>query len=165
MALSSVELRAFMMTAQKRDVSVEQCEDWIAEYEPLEAMRKGLPVHSTPRIVTRSSTEKKMGIEGFTRFLLGPENDFVDSYSVTQVYQDMTQPLTSYWISSSHNTYLADDQLKGPSDIDAYVRAFLMNCRCVVCAHCAIFDSADCARNSTAGTVTTASQSSTTATR
>jgi hypothetical protein len=41
--------------------------------------------------------------------------------------------MSHYFIASSHNTYLMDDQLRGPSDIEAYIRALLMSCRCVVC--------------------------------
>ncbi|MEQ2174232.1 hypothetical protein GOODEAATRI_005715 [Goodea atripinnis] len=58
-----------------------------------------------------------------------------------EVYQDMEQPLNHYFISSSHNTYLMEDQLKGPSDTEAYIRvskdgclsprALLKGCRCV----------------------------------
>lgn len=39
-----------------------------------------------------------------------------------EVYQDMSQPLNHYFISSSHNTYLMEDQLTGPSSTEAYVR-------------------------------------------
>lgn len=48
-----------------------------------------------------------------------------------KVYQDMTQPMTHYFIASSHNTYLMEDQLRGPSSVEAYVRALKRGCRCV----------------------------------
>ena len=63
-------------------------------------------------------------------FLRSRDNSAIDPEHET-VYQDMTQPLSHYFINSSHNTYLEGDQLRGKSSTDAYVRALLQGCRCV----------------------------------
>ncbi|PWA22400.1 hypothetical protein CCH79_00016953 [Gambusia affinis] len=61
-----------------------------------------------------------MTFEGFLRFMES-KDCCVFNRSHKTVYQDMDQPLTSYFISTSHNTYLTGDQLVGKSHLDAYV--------------------------------------------
>lgn len=64
---------------------------------------------------------KHMTKDGFLMYLHQEEGSILNpAHSV--VYQDMTQPLNHYFISSSHNTYLMEDQLKGPSSTEAYIK-------------------------------------------
>ena len=43
----------------------------------------------------------------------------------------MSHPLSAYWISSSHNTYLEGNQLQGASSVSAYLTAVQKGIRCV----------------------------------
>lgn len=59
--------------------------------------------------------------DGFLMYLLSDEGNIFNP-SHRKVYQDMTQPLSHYLVSSSHNTYLMEDQITGPSSTEAYIR-------------------------------------------
>lgn len=71
-----------------------------------------------------------LSLDGFTNYLMSPDCHVFDPEQKT-VCQDMNQPLSHYYINSSHNTYLIEDQFRGPSDITGYIRALKMGCRSV----------------------------------
>jgi hypothetical protein len=50
---------------------------------------------------------------------------------MTMVYQDMNQPLTEYYVHSSHNTYLVGNQLTSDSRAFRYIEDFYDGVRCV----------------------------------
>ncbi|KND00834.1 phosphatidylinositol phospholipase C [Spizellomyces punctatus DAOM BR117] len=72
----------------------------------------------------------QMSVDHFSAFLLSA-NNAIFRKSHTVVFQDMTQPLTDYYINTSHNTYLLKDQLTGESSVEGYIRALQRGCRCV----------------------------------
>ncbi|XP_028835759.1 inactive phospholipase C-like protein 2 isoform X2 [Denticeps clupeoides] len=75
-------------------------------------------------------TKGCLSLNGFTNYLMSPNCNIFDPEH-ENVCQDMSQPLSHYYINSSHNTYLIEDQFRGPSDITGYIRALKMGCRSV----------------------------------
>uniref|UniRef100_A0AAQ4PR86 Phosphoinositide phospholipase C n=1 Tax=Gasterosteus aculeatus aculeatus TaxID=481459 RepID=A0AAQ4PR86_GASAC len=71
-----------------------------------------------------------LSLDGFTNYLMSPECQLFDPEQKT-VCQDMNQPMSHYYINASHNTYLIEDQFRGPSDVTGYIRALKMGCRSV----------------------------------
>ncbi|KAG8432270.1 hypothetical protein GDO86_016784 [Hymenochirus boettgeri] len=113
--LTLLEFVDFLQQEQQEIENTEEfAMDLIARYEPSETAKK---LHA-------------MSIDGFLIYLCSPEGS-VFSVTHEQLYQDMSQPLCHYFISSSHNTYLMEDQLRGQSSIEGYIRALKRGCRCV----------------------------------
>ncbi|KAL1484373.1 hypothetical protein MTO96_011350 [Rhipicephalus appendiculatus] len=113
--LTVEDLQFFLEGEQEfENITVDDCLRLIQRYEPSEEAKKN----------------KQMLLDGFTLFLLSDECSLMDQ-AHKKVFQDMNQPLCHYFISSSHNTYLMEDQLKGPSSIDGYTQALSQGCRVV----------------------------------
>uniref|UniRef100_G3T953 Phosphoinositide phospholipase C n=1 Tax=Loxodonta africana TaxID=9785 RepID=G3T953_LOXAF len=71
-----------------------------------------------------------LSMDGFLSYLCSKDGDIFNP-ACRPIYQDMTQPLSHYYINSSHNTYLVGDQLCGQSSLEGYIRALKRGCRCV----------------------------------
>uniref|UniRef100_A0A8C7X770 1-phosphatidylinositol 4,5-bisphosphate phosphodiesterase n=1 Tax=Oryzias sinensis TaxID=183150 RepID=A0A8C7X770_9TELE len=72
----------------------------------------------------------QMSVEGFSRYLNGEENSIIPPEKLDQS-EDMTFPLSHYFINSSHNTYLTAGQLAGNSSVEMYKQVLLSGCRCI----------------------------------
>uniref|UniRef100_A0A3Q3KDS8 1-phosphatidylinositol 4,5-bisphosphate phosphodiesterase n=1 Tax=Monopterus albus TaxID=43700 RepID=A0A3Q3KDS8_MONAL len=72
----------------------------------------------------------QISLQGFSRYLGGEENSIVPPERLDLI-DDMNQPLSHYFVNSSHNTYLTVGQLTGLSSVEMYRQVLLTGCRCV----------------------------------
>ena len=71
-------------------------------------------LQSPSRLRLPAKAQRQMTKDGFLMYLLSADGSAFD-LAHRRVYQDMDQPLSHYLVSSSHNTYLLEDQLTGPA--------------------------------------------------
>uniref|UniRef100_A0A3B5AQM2 Phosphoinositide phospholipase C n=1 Tax=Stegastes partitus TaxID=144197 RepID=A0A3B5AQM2_9TELE len=79
----------------------------------------------------RKTNDPEFTVSEFLGYLFSKENSVWDEKFSEISNLDMNYPLSHYWISSSHNTYLTGDQLRSESSTEAYVRCLRLGCRCV----------------------------------
>ncbi|NWT05960.1 PLCD4 phosphodiesterase, partial [Mionectes macconnelli] len=113
--LTLLELVDFLRQEQLEDEGAEEMAmELIDKYEPSETAR----------------ARHVLSADGFLMYLCSPEGSIFNPQH-RALWQDMNQPLCHYFISSSHNTYLIEDQLRGQSSIEGYIRALKRGCRCL----------------------------------
>uniref|UniRef100_A0A8C8J7C3 Phosphoinositide phospholipase C n=1 Tax=Oncorhynchus tshawytscha TaxID=74940 RepID=A0A8C8J7C3_ONCTS len=79
----------------------------------------------------RKTNDPEFTVSEFLSFLFSKENSIWDEKYSEMCNLDMNNPLSHYWINSSHNTYLTGDQLRSESSTEAYIRCLRLGCRCV----------------------------------
>lgn len=71
--------------------------------------------------------ETNVDLNGFLQYMTSEDSAITQPWKAS----DLSWPLSSYFISSSHNTYLSGNQLYSDSTTDAYTNVLLRGCRCV----------------------------------
>ncbi|NXG95290.1 PLCD4 phosphodiesterase, partial [Loxia leucoptera] len=113
--LTLLELADFLREEQLEDEGTEELAmELIDKYEPSETAR----------------ARHVLSADGFLMYLCSLEGSIFNPQH-RGLWQDMSQPLCHYFISSSHNTYLIEDQIRGHSSIEGYIRALKRGCRCL----------------------------------
>uniref|UniRef100_UPI00398F5B9C 1-phosphatidylinositol 4,5-bisphosphate phosphodiesterase gamma-1-like isoform X3 n=1 Tax=Pristiophorus japonicus TaxID=55135 RepID=UPI00398F5B9C len=79
----------------------------------------------------REISDPVLQLDEFLAYLFSKENMILDSWFERVTPEEMNHPLSYYWISSSHNTYLTGDQFSSESSLEAYARCLRMGCRCI----------------------------------
>uniref|UniRef100_A0A674BW76 Phosphoinositide phospholipase C n=1 Tax=Salmo trutta TaxID=8032 RepID=A0A674BW76_SALTR len=112
--MSVKNLLNFLLNEQREVASMEDAVRLIERYELDDSAKQ----------------KNHMTKDGFLMYLQQEEGSILNP-AHKEVFQDMSQPINHYFISSSHNTYLMEDQLKGHSSTEAYIKALMKSCRCV----------------------------------
>ncbi|XP_048833755.1 inactive phospholipase C-like protein 1 [Brienomyrus brachyistius] len=111
--LDAQALRGFLETEQGlRSATAEGCLDIVQHFEPSAWGRE----------------QGLLSLDGFARYLQSPECQLFDPKH-QHVCQDMSQPLTHYFIKSSSCSYLSEEL--GCADLGAMQSALQAGCRCL----------------------------------
>ncbi|CAD5218892.1 unnamed protein product [Bursaphelenchus okinawaensis] len=107
-SLHAKQLAEFLKTEQNfDDVDESKALDIIKKYEVIEDTEE---------------KDIKLTINGFRR-LLQSRYGFIMKPNHETVFQDMDQPLSHYFVNSSHNTYLTGLQVRGNATVEGYISA------------------------------------------
>eukprot|EP00727_Mastigamoeba_balamuthi_P008872 m51a1_g4607 hypothetical protein (904) ;mRNA; f:244436-247804 len=104
----------FLRDVQKEEnVTMEMCMQIISNHKQDEYSAGGL-----------------LDVNGWTDYLSSPsENGPVNKSLSARIYQDMTRPLSHYFIASSNNTYLSGGQFTGQVTLSAIRHTLELGCR------------------------------------
>lgn len=117
-------------SGEDRVLSAEELQEFLQHQGEKATLERAREIIHKYELNEKAKQHDLMMQEGFMMYLLSAEGDIFNECH-RKVYQDMTQPLSHYFISSSHNTYLTNHQLVGASSTESYIRAFMDGCRCV----------------------------------
>ncbi|XP_075767532.1 1-phosphatidylinositol 4,5-bisphosphate phosphodiesterase delta-3 isoform X2 [Pelodiscus sinensis] len=117
-------------SGEDRVLSAQELAEFLRDQGEEAGLAHAKQIIQTYELCERARQHDFLTLDGFTMYLLSAAGDIL-AREHTQVCQDMSQPLCHYFISASHNTYLTDSQIGGPSSTEAYIRAFTEGCRCV----------------------------------
>ena len=102
--LTATDFQAFIMTYQCESVALDYVKALIRRHEPNPAIRK----------------KNCLSFEGFAKYLMD-KNNYAYAPETFRIDESvMNEPLSHYYMASSHNTYLTGHQLKGESSVELY---------------------------------------------
>ncbi|XP_027523697.1 1-phosphatidylinositol 4,5-bisphosphate phosphodiesterase delta-3 isoform X2 [Corapipo altera] len=117
-------------SGEDRVLSAEELRDFLRDQGEDSSLRQARAIIRKHELNDKARQQDLMMLDGFMMYLLSAAGDILNQEH-TRVHQDMSQPLSHYFISSSHNTYLTRTQIGGTSSTEAYAKALRAGCRCV----------------------------------
>lgn len=89
----------------------------------------GDPESNHEALPAQLAAKEQLDFNDFLHYMTSDASNIVGPCRTSD--QDLSYPLSSYFISSSHNTYLTGNQLYSESSTDAFKNVLLRGCRCV----------------------------------
>ena len=102
--LTATDFQAFIITYQCENVTLDEVKALIRRHEPNPAVRRRCC----------------LSYEGFAKYLMDKDNYAYSPETFRIDEQAMNEPLSHYYMASSHNTYLTGHQLRGESSVELY---------------------------------------------
>lgn len=148
-AMNAADLATFLRTVQgEQDVTEEEAELLLTKFKISTSKTSSgrhlrLPglsqrVHNSKRHPKRDMLSLReppatLDLPAFLKFLLNPElnGHRIPSSHTMPPTEDMTAPLSHYYIFSSHNSYLTGNQLTSKCSAQPLVEALLSGCRVI----------------------------------
>ncbi|XP_037128243.1 1-phosphatidylinositol 4,5-bisphosphate phosphodiesterase beta-1 [Syngnathus acus] len=129
-----------MQGGKDKTVSLDRMTDFInfKQRDPRlnEILYPPLRPAQTQTLLERHQSDKTLleqgliSLQAFCSYLSSDENGVIPPDKLDQS-EDMSFPLSHYFVNSSHNTYLTAGQLAGSSSVEMYRQVLLAGCRCV----------------------------------
>ncbi|KAL8916827.1 MAG: hypothetical protein Q9208_008314 [Pyrenodesmia sp. 3 TL-2023] len=117
----------------KRPLSAAQSKE-LGDYRPTDQQPVMPETFNAPSYTQEPETPRKppndsgpATMKGFFDYMASAEGDA----AIAPEEQDLTYPISNYFVNSSHNTYLTGNQLYSESSTDAYKNVLLRGCRCI----------------------------------
>jgi hypothetical protein len=84
------------------------------------------------RPAVKEAPNKSLSRIHFELYLTQDLNDAYDPHALlADAEQKKQEPISRYWINTSHNTYLTGDQLASASSVEMYMNAMRRGCKCL----------------------------------
>ena len=111
-------LQSFLVNVQNEDCDEQRISELMAKYRV------------RPKC-GRKSTQLHYTTDDFMTYLFSPENNILDSMIKTVQWDTLDEPLSKYFVNSSHNSFLTGNQLNSNSSAEIYGKLLRQGVRCL----------------------------------